>query len=172
MLCLCEMQSQERARVLRRVKKYLLHLRGVPPGELALQGGALEAQPQRALLCRGARQALTTLRTTLTHEALHLTSEDHAALLKPSCLILQWQRGVSAMLGHWADSHRPVDTEMPTTLQAVRVRLQAHQERQPCEASEAPQTAEALPRYWEANAWHCRVSAVKTATRQKLEPAG
>ena len=99
------------------MEKYLLHLRGVPPGELALQGCALEAQPQRALLCRGARKALTTLHTTLTHEALHLTPENHAALLKPSCHILQWQRWVDAMPVHWRGNfHRPVGTEIPTTL--------------------------------------------------------
>ena len=97
--------------MLRHVEKYLLHLRGVPSGEGALQGGALEAQPQRALLCRGARQALTTLRTTLAHKALHATCEDHAALLRPSCLILQWHRWVRAMPVHWADPHRPVRTD-------------------------------------------------------------
>ena len=124
------------------VKKHLLHLHGVPPSELTLQSGALEAQPQRALLCRGARQALTTLRTTVAHEALHATSEIYAALRKPHCHILQWQRWAGAMLGHQAEPHRPVDAGMPTGLHTLKARLPPHQEREPRKARAAPQTAE------------------------------
>ena len=153
--------------MLRRVNKYLLHLRGVPPGEFALQGGALETQPQRALLCRGARQALTTLRTTVAHEALsryicRLCSPSQAS---PSHLAMAEMGG--AMLVHRADTHRPVDTEMPTTLHAVKVRPQAHHERQPCEASEAPQTAEVLPRDWKATDWALQGSCCVECTRAK-----